>query len=59
MGFGAPLTLETLTIGPIALTNLRVVINRSEMGDALLGMPFLERLESFEIQGRKLFLRWR
>jgi aspartyl protease family protein len=59
IGFGAPLTLETLTIRPIVLTNLRVVINQTEMGDALLGMSFLERMESFEVRGRKLVLRWR
>jgi predicted aspartyl protease len=35
-----------------------VSINGAEMGSSLLGMTFLRRFRSFEIQGRRLILRY-
>jgi predicted aspartyl protease len=29
------------------------------MNNSLLGMTFLRRLDSFEVRGSKLFLKWR
>jgi predicted aspartyl protease len=35
-----------------------VSINGAEMNTSLLGMTFLRRLRSFEIQGRRLILKY-
>jgi aspartyl protease family protein len=59
MGRSAPFTLASLHVGPIELTNVPVSINQAEMGSSLLGMSFLKRLQSFEVQDRRLYLRWR
>jgi aspartyl protease family protein len=56
---GAPYNLASLKIGPIELSNVPVSINQAEMDTSLLGMTFLNRLESFEFRGRQLFLRTR
>jgi aspartyl protease family protein len=58
IGRGAPFTLESLTIGPVRRAHVAVSINQAEMRDSLLGMSFLQSLSSFEIRGRKLYLRW-
>lgn len=57
-GRGAPFRLMDLAIGPIALSDVAVSVNQAPMGESLLGMTFLRRLKSFEIQGRRLYLRW-
>jgi aspartyl protease family protein len=59
MGRSAPFTIARLNVGPIELTNVPVAINQAEMGSSLLGMSFLKRLQSFEVQDRRLYLRWR
>jgi aspartyl protease family protein len=59
MGRAAPFTLASLNVGPIELTNVPVWINQAEMDTSLLGMSFLRRLQSFEVQDRRLYLRWR
>lgn len=58
-GRGAALTVDSLTIGPVKLFNVPVSINRAKMSASLLGMTFLKRMKSFEMRGRKLYLRWR
>jgi aspartyl protease family protein len=58
MGRGAPYTLESLSVGPISFPSMPVSINETEMSSSLLGMTFLRRLRSFEIQGRRLILRY-
>lgn len=58
MGRGAPYTLESLSVGPIAISPMPVSVNEAEMNSSLLGMTFLRRLRSFEIQGRRLILRY-
>lgn len=57
-GRGAPLTLAALTIGPIRLSDVRVSVNEAAMSSSLLGMAFLGRLASFEVQGRTMTIRW-
>ena len=57
-GRGAPYRLMDLAIGPIALSDVAVSINQAPMDESLLGMSFLRRLKSFEVQGRRLYLRW-
>ena len=58
LGRGAPYTLSTLEVGPIAFANMPISINEAEMGSSLLGMSFLKRLRSYEVQDRRLYLRW-
>jgi aspartyl protease family protein len=58
-GLGAPTTLASLSVGPIRLANVAVTVNRADMQSSLLGLAFLKRMKSFEIRGRKLYLRWR
>jgi predicted aspartyl protease len=40
------------------LFNVPAEVNATPMNASLLGMTFLRRMDSFEIQGRKLTLRW-
>jgi aspartyl protease family protein len=58
-GSGAPLVADRLEIGPIAISNFRVVVNRAPMSASLLGMSFLRRLDSFHVEDHKLVLTWR
>jgi len=57
IGFGAHHWLKSLSIGPFRFSEIKVSINQSEMSESLLGMSFLERLQSFEFRGDKLYLR--
>jgi aspartyl protease family protein len=59
VGYGAAAVADSLVIGPIRLTHVPVSINQAPMTSSLLGMPFLQRLESFEVRGDRLFLRGR
>lgn len=59
VGYGAPATVDSLTVGPIRMTDVPVTINKTPMGASLLGMAFLRRLESFEVRGDRLYLRGR
>lgn len=59
VGYGAPVTLRRLVVGPIELRDIRAVVNRADMSSSLLGMAFLKRLDSFEARGDRLFLRGR
>jgi aspartyl protease family protein len=59
IGYGAPVTVNSLAVGPIHLSKVPVFINQAPMRESLLGMAFLDRLESFEFRGDQLFLRGR
>jgi len=58
IGNGAPLTVNTLTLGRIDLQHVSVVVNQAPMGRSLLGLAFLRRLKSFSFSGQKLTLRF-
>ena len=58
-GHGAALIIDRLAIGPIQFSHIPVAINGAPMDSSLLGQSFFRRLESFEIKGHRLFLRWR
>jgi aspartyl protease family protein len=58
-GYGAAYTADSLQVGPIQLTDFKTTINRAPMSTSLLGMSFLSRLESFQVRGSQLILRWR
>jgi len=59
VGYGAPMDVRSLEVGPIRLANVRVFVNQAPMSASLLGMTFLDRLDSFEVRGDQLFLRGR
>jgi aspartyl protease family protein len=59
VGYGAPATVDSLSVGPIRMTDVPVQINKAPMGASLLGMSFLRRLDSFEVRDDRLFLRGR
>lgn len=59
MGYGAAFTAKRLDVGPIVFADFPMVINQASMSSSLLGLSFLNRLESFEIRDRKLILKWR
>ena len=59
LGYGAPLVADSMQVGPIGLSRFEMVVNQAPMSHSLLGMSFLGRLDSFQVQGRKLILRWR
>jgi aspartyl protease family protein len=58
VGFSAPYTAPSLKVGPITLTNLEVAVDKTPMSTSLLGMAFLRRLDSFEVHGDQLTLKW-
>ncbi len=55
----APVEIRTLEVGPITVRGVQAhVVDGPMSGMALLGMDFLRRLESFEMRGDRLTLRW-
>jgi aspartyl protease family protein len=58
LGYGAPVDLDTLSVGPLVFYDFPASVNQTAMGSSLLGMSFLRRLESFEVRDRRLYLRW-
>jgi aspartyl protease family protein len=58
-GFGAAYAAERLEVGPIAFDNVKLMVNQAPMSSSLLGLSFLNRLDSFQVKDRKLILRWR
>lgn len=56
---GASAVLSELWLGDRRVSNLRVSINEAPMSHSLLGMTFLRQLESYEVRGDRLYLRWR
>jgi aspartyl protease family protein len=59
MGYGAAYVARSLEVGPIAFKGFPMVVNQTPMSTSLLGLSFLNRLDSFEIRDRKLILKWR
>uniref|UniRef100_B0T4A2 Putative aspartyl protease n=1 Tax=Caulobacter sp. (strain K31) TaxID=366602 RepID=B0T4A2_CAUSK len=59
LGYGASWTADRLAVGGIRLGPFPMVINKAPMGGSLLGMSFLNKMESFEVRDRTLILRWR
>jgi aspartyl protease family protein len=52
----APVTLGTVALGPAADTDVRAVVNGTDMEDSLLGMAYLQRFDRLEISGGRLVL---
>ncbi len=57
VGRGAPVRLDSLAVGPIVYNDLPASVNEAPMGESLLGMTFLRRLESYEVRRDRLILR--
>ncbi|MEO3428787.1 TIGR02281 family clan AA aspartic protease [Pelagibius sp. CAU 1746] len=57
VGRGAPVRLDSLAVGPIVFNDLPASVNEASMGESLLGMTFLRRLDSYEVRGDRLILR--
>lgn len=53
----APVLLETMEVEGLRDTNVRAVVNGGDMTGSLLGMSYLSRFDSIEIQGERLILR--
>lgn len=56
-GRGAPIRLNNLAVGPIVFHDLPASVNEAAMGESLLGMTFLRKLESYEVRRDLLILR--
>ncbi|HEY2032882.1 MAG TPA: TIGR02281 family clan AA aspartic protease [Rhizomicrobium sp.] len=57
-GHGAFVTLEKLSVGPIAFIEVPASVNGTAMHSSLLGMAFLKRLKSFEFSKDKLIMHY-
>lgn len=57
VGRGAPVRLEYVAVGPLVFNDLPASVNEAPMGQSLLGMTFLRRLDSYEVQRDRLILR--
>ena len=56
----APVTLESVSIGTIRLTNVRALVSSAgTLRENLLGHSFLSRLSSYTVEGDRLILRGR
>jgi aspartyl protease family protein len=55
---GAPVTLRRLRIGRIEMYDVEASVHDSPMRISLLGMTFLSRLDSYEVQGDKMTMAW-
>ena len=54
----APIRLDRVSVGPIVVRNVRALVTRpGAMRESLLGMSFLERLDSFAVERGKLVLK--
>lgn len=53
---GAPVTLQSLIIGPIDITGMPATVNGADMSDSLLGMAFLNRLSGWRVENGVLTL---
>ena len=53
----APVRLSSVTVGPIAITDMRAYVNGADLTHSLLGMSFLDELSGYEVRGNQLLLR--
>jgi len=55
---GAPVSLPRLRIGRIEMFDVEASVHETPMRISLLGMTFLSRLDSYEVQGDKMTMAW-
>lgn len=53
---GAPVQLDSMTVGPVTLRNLPASVNKGEMNESLLGMAFLNQFKSYQVEDNTLTL---
>ena len=54
----AEIVLDKVAVGPIVVRNVRALVARKgALGESLLGMSFLERLDSYSVEHGKLVLK--
>jgi aspartyl protease family protein len=53
---GASIEIESLVVGPIAMSGLPAAVNEADMSDSLLGMAFLNRLQGWRVENGVLTL---
>jgi aspartyl protease family protein len=58
-GYGAAFRAQRLEVGPIGFDDFPMTVNRAPMSSSLLGLSFLNRLDSFEFKDRSLILTWK
>ena len=58
-GRSAPYTAQSLAIGDLRFSDVSMEIDSKPMPTSLLGMAFLNRLESYQVKGRRLYLKGR
>jgi clan AA aspartic protease (TIGR02281 family) len=54
----APVVLREIRVGQFRLFDVSASVNEGPLDVSLLGMSFLERLGSYEVERRRLILRW-
>jgi aspartyl protease family protein len=59
VGYAARAGEAVIAVGPLQVRGVPLVINQAPMSQSLLGMTFLGRLESVQVRGDKLYLRWK
>ncbi len=59
VGRSANVTVAQLEIGDLHLQDIDMSVNQAPLSVSLLGMSFLNRLESFQVKGDRLYLKWR
>ncbi|SLN29789.1 hypothetical protein ROJ8625_01321 [Roseivivax jejudonensis] len=52
----APVTLDSVAIGPVSASGVRAAVTEGEMAQSLLGMTYLQRFSRIEIAGGELVL---
>jgi aspartyl protease family protein len=57
-GRGAMVVADSVAIGAVRREGVRISVNQAPMASSLLGMSFFRHLDSVEIKGDRLYLRW-
>ena len=57
-GRSAPYKAQSLAIGDQRLLDVPMEIDAKPMPTSLLGMSFLNRLKSYQVKDRRLYLNW-
>jgi aspartyl protease family protein len=57
IGFGAPIRLREIRVGPIVVRDVRALVNKAPMSSSLLGIEFLERLSGYSVKDGTLTLQ--
>jgi aspartyl protease family protein len=59
VAFLAQVTLPSLTVGELKLSDVPAAVNQAPMSSSLLGMAFLRQMDTVEIKGDQLTLKWK